>query len=543
VLRWVAERRLVLAAGLAAALPIVVATIRLIVDRWAPIGDDALIAVRSFEVLSAHPPLVGMPSTGPTGVLDEQTYHLGPMLFGLLALPARFLGPSSLAVTTGLVGIASVMGSVALAHRRGGLPLMLAVAVAIPLMLASLPEEALVDIWNPAAPLMPFLLLIFVAWSLACGDHRLLPLIVLLASFAAQCHLIYAVPALGALAVGVGGLVLWARHRSVPGLRRWVLAATVVAAVCWAPPVIDELFHSPGNLSQLVRAGRADTASLGRHVAARSVIHTVGVPPWWLRDERGPLQRVVDLDHTPGALTVASAVLVLLGLAGAGVAAARRGRRDVVAAAVLGLVLCAAVGIAPASVPTGSFASLGYGLWWASPLGMWVWVVLAWSALTLARPALGLRGRRAAVLGLAGVAATAAVAVVVSLDEPPAESFREMRTISARVDAAIDSERPVRVDASYPGEATFMGAGFQLGLVYSLLRDGRTVSAPSLPDLGPRYAVTRPGEQVVRLDVDRPPPARGRELARFEVPTADSDNPFSKAPPERSVAVTLMGAP
>ena len=69
--------------------------------------------MRSYDVFTGHPPLVGMPSTGPTGVLAEQAFHLGPLLFWLLALPAHFLGPSSLAVTVGLVNVACVMGTVA----------------------------------------------------------------------------------------------------------------------------------------------------------------------------------------------------------------------------------------------------------------------------------------------------------------------------------------------------------------------------------------------------------------------------------------------
>ena len=57
---------------------------------------------------------------------------------------------------------------------------MLASALGIALMCQSLPTESLHDIWNPAAALFPFLALVFVGWSLACGEHRLLPLAALL---------------------------------------------------------------------------------------------------------------------------------------------------------------------------------------------------------------------------------------------------------------------------------------------------------------------------------------------------------------------------
>lgn len=538
--RSVAERRLVVACGLAAALPIIVSTIRAVTEGWVPLGDDALIAVRSFEVLTTHPPLVGMPSTGPTGVLAEQTFHLGPLLFWLLALPAHFLGPSSLAVTVGLVNIASVMGIVALAHRRGGGPLMLSVAIAVPVMLASLPSENYSDVWNPAAPLLPFTLLIFLAWSLACGEYRLLPLSALVASFVAQCHLIYLLPVLGASAVGIAGLTL---HRASVR-RRWVVAALAVALVCWSGPLIDQIVNRPGNLVLLARAANADDPSLGPRVGGRAVVRAVGIPPWWLRDPRGALQRIEDLDTAPGAATVGSAVLVLAGLLAVVLVAWRRRRREVLAAGALALVLCAAIGLATVSVPSGSFASTGYGLWWASPVGMWVWLALGWSLAALL-PAFPLpKAPRSGLVPVAGIGLAAVVGAIVAAGaDPPEEPFREMRTITARLDGQLPEDSRVRVDASYDSVAVFTGAGFQLGIVYWLLHDGHAVTAPSLPDLGSRYDGSETEyDHVVRVDVDRPPIERGRLIARFALSIAEPDNPFSKAPAARTVAVTLIPA-
>ena len=128
---WLVERRLVLASGLAASLPIAFSVIHSVSAGWVPLGDDAAIALRAYDVFTDRSSLTGLPSTGPTGVLEEQAYHLGPLLFWLLALPARFLGPSALVVTVGLVNVAATIGVVALARRRGGLPLMFATAVAL----------------------------------------------------------------------------------------------------------------------------------------------------------------------------------------------------------------------------------------------------------------------------------------------------------------------------------------------------------------------------------------------------------------------------
>jgi hypothetical protein len=534
---------LVLATGLAAGLPIVVATVRAVVEGWAPLGDDALIAVRSYEVLTAHPPLLGMPSTGPTGVLDEQTFHLGPLLFWLLAVPAHFLGPSSVAVTAGLLNLACVMGSVGLAQRRGGRPLMFATAIALPVMLASLPAENYSDVWNPAVAVLPFTLLLFLAWSLACGDYRLLPLTVLVASFVVQCHLIFLVPALGAVTVGLAGLILLRPRPSRQRVRGWVVAAVMVGLACWSGPLIDQAFNRPGNLVQLARAAQSDDATLGPGIGARAVVRATGVPPWWLRPPRGALQRIADLDTSPGPLAIASSLAVVAGLLAVAVAGWRRRRRDLLAAGTLGLAVCVAIALATASVPSASYASTGYGLWWASAAGMWVWLALGWSAAVLvaqARPAPAPRPALALAAAL-GASAAAGIAVAVAAD-PPEEPFRQLRTVTDRLEVELPAGAPVRVEGTWSRDTVFVAGGFQLGIVYALLREERTVTAPSLTDLGSRYGIDDEDGPVarVRVDVDRQAVERGRPVARLRVPTVDSNNPFSNAPASRMVAVTLL---
>ncbi len=208
--RWevIGRRLLVLATGLLAALPVISSTAKAVRAGWIPAGDDGIIATRGWDVLTSHTPLVGQYSEAGLVVHGQVMHSPGPMLYWLLALPARYSTVGSLAVTMCVLNTLAIVLCVALARRRGGWVLMFAAAFGISLMCQSLPGEALHDIWNPAAALFPFLALLFVGWSLACGDYRLLPLAALLSSFVLQTHLMYLAPTLVVLGVGLGGLTL-----------------------------------------------------------------------------------------------------------------------------------------------------------------------------------------------------------------------------------------------------------------------------------------------------------------------------------------------
>ena len=135
---------MVVGVGLVAAAPVLIAVGRAIGFDWTATVDDGVIATRSFDVLTAHPPLVGQYSLT-SQFTGEWTYSLGPLNYWLLAVPAH-LGSTALILTTALMNTACVVGAVALANRRGGIVLMFAVGVAIPLMARSLPPEALYDL-------------------------------------------------------------------------------------------------------------------------------------------------------------------------------------------------------------------------------------------------------------------------------------------------------------------------------------------------------------------------------------------------------------
>src|SRR2546423_406720 len=83
---------------------------------------------------------------------------------------------------------------------------------------------------------LPFALVLFLAWSLAAGEHRLLPWVALVASFTLQAQITYILPVLGVLAVSIAFLV--ARRRAIP--RRVLVVTAIVGLVCWSLPIAEE---------------------------------------------------------------------------------------------------------------------------------------------------------------------------------------------------------------------------------------------------------------------------------------------------------------
>src|SRR5690606_8993966 len=202
-------------------------------------------------------PLVGLPGRiGPSVV--EQGSHPGPLSFYLLAVPYRLLGSSAWAMQAGaaLLNLAAIGAAVAVAARRGGTRLALAVAAVVAVLVIGYGVAALVEPWNPYLPLMWWVVFLLAAWSVAVGDVAMLPVAVFAGSLCAQTHVPYAgmVAGVGAVAAAAAA-VAWRRAGPGSELRRatarWGAGALVLAAVLWAPPLVDQATNDPGNLRRL----------------------------------------------------------------------------------------------------------------------------------------------------------------------------------------------------------------------------------------------------------------------------------------------------
>jgi hypothetical protein len=461
-----------------AALPVIVSTGHALVHDWIPVGDNASTAVRSYDVLSAHSPLVGQWSTS-SAVVGEPIYSLGPLLNWLLAFPARLGNPAWLALAMGAVNAASAALCVALAQRRGGTALMIVVAVAVAVMSYSLGGEAMHSLWNRSAALLPFTALLFVAWSAACGDYRLLPVAVLLASFVIQCHLAYVAPAVGLLAIAAAALVLARRDLPHHALRRWSLVAVAVAALAWSAPLIEQVTHSPGNLVLAKRAATADLPRFGKRVGYHAVVRAVGVRPWWLREPQGSIERFFETVGTPSRFAEVTAIVVLLGLVAIAALAALRRRVDVAWGAAIALMCCVALAAVAAATPTEDelYQSITYTLGWGAPAGMFAWLMLGWGTVVLLAPR-RLWVPRWRLAPAVGLAAAAVVAVLVAMNPRPDDregAYDSLQVIRARLHDSLGDAGRVTVVPSFGGVLRYDS---YTAIIYMLRSDGRLVRSP-----------------------------------------------------------------
>ncbi len=530
-----------LAAGLGASLPVIASTIHAVGVGVVPAGDRAIIALRADEVLSSHPPLVGQYSASSV-VAGAVTHSPGPMLYWLLALPAHYGSPSGPAVLIGLVNTLCVLGSVALARRRGGAPLMFAAAIALVLLSRSWSPETLHDIWNPAAGLFPFTLVLFLSWSLACGEYRLLALTAVAGSFAVQSELTFLLPTVAAVGIGLLGLLA---GLAAPRLRRgtprgeghaqrpgrvwpWALAGLLALAVCWSAPVIDQIRHSPGNLTLLARAARASEPKQGLAVGWHAVVRAVGIPPWWLTSPSGPFARQAQVHAEPTALATVSAAVLLALLVLVLFAGALRGAGEIAYGAAIGLALCLALGAVAGETPIRPSVadSLGYTMWWGSQAGMWVWLMLMLAGMRPLRRALrapaegparaggGLGPRRAWLAALAGASAVIAAGGAVALAEGPDQdqgNYAPIAVVNARLGAVLRGSVHTVALAGSSGQRGF---DFRTAAAFALHRDGLRVLDPAAAvRLTPAYELgAAPFQAVVRFE----PPGvhvRGRVIA------------------------------
>jgi hypothetical protein len=382
-------------------LPLIVALAVLGRRTWYPILDLAMTELRVRDVGSRHPPLIGL--VGRIGPLGRQGSHPGPLSFWALWPVYRAFGASSwaLEVSTVALHMLAMATSLWLAFRRGGVKLGIAVAAVLAVLLHAYGPSTLTQPWNPYLPLMWFIAFLLAAWSVVADDLPMLPVMVFFGSFCAQTH----VPYLG-LTIGLTVFTVlfasWSayRRRKQPrAMRRftvWIAIAAGVLVLVWTPPVLDQIFHTPGNFSVL--------SDYFRNPPETPVGLRRAVDVWLVHLNPAHLVRpLVTADQTRVQTGSLVPGVLFLGAWAASLVVAWRLRHR--ALLRLDIVLGVAVVLALISM------SRIFGLVWYY-LMLWAWGITAlmalaivWTAVELVRRRLnGATAARAATVGLAALA-------------------------------------------------------------------------------------------------------------------------------------------
>ena len=147
-----------------ALLPLVVSAIALVAgSTYRPVADDAWIELQIRDI-GHHAVLLGPYSR-------FGWFHPGPLLYYVLWLPYRLTGSSGASLALAALTLnALVVAAIAfVARRRGGLPLVFVTLFLIGLLTANEGAQFTRDVWNPLITVLPFVLLVFVAWSMSCA--------------------------------------------------------------------------------------------------------------------------------------------------------------------------------------------------------------------------------------------------------------------------------------------------------------------------------------------------------------------------------------
>jgi hypothetical protein len=240
--------------ALVALTPLVVGAVAIVRRGFPPgalFGDRAILGLTAGDAWRA-PVLLGPYSR-------FYWHHPGPLYFYVLNVLSAVFGGGTVGLVLGAVAInvTAATGILVVALRRGGRVLLVWTAILLTAYLFAI-DPFPFDIWNPSVTILPFALVLLLAWSVACRDWWAAPWLALVASFVVQTH-VGLVPgvlvALGSVAVFCvvrqrrGGHPLDDDERRTVG---WALATSgVIAFVVWLPPVIEELTSGRGNLTEL----------------------------------------------------------------------------------------------------------------------------------------------------------------------------------------------------------------------------------------------------------------------------------------------------
>ncbi len=451
---------------------------RSLADGWTPTGDEALLALRSHDVLGGHPPLVGQPSTSYL-YGGRPTNHPGPIQLWLFAGPVRLLGPAiGMKLGAAALNGAAVVLAAWVALRRAGPAVALGASLMLALVVWAQGTDVASDPLSSNQGAYPFLALAFLTWALLAGDVRLAPPAAVVASFTAQQHLNQVIPVL-LLVIAAGFGLCWPVVRRRRELRRrspadrprpppqrglrWLVLAAALGVVSALPVLVQEVTGRPGNIGAVIRySGEASRPTLGAVRGATQVLRAVGSPVLLVRPNLTGFQ-------AQGPLFWPAAVAGIVVLAGLGWMAARDRRRERAPLAVVALVVAAAGFVNGTNLLRAEGTRINQYRW------MWTLCALAWLAIAWwvgERIAPVVRRMLGGAASRAVPAAVGCVVVVLLIGDVGAFAVRS-RDDRARFDTAFDLVRTLQP----PTRAATRGSGTWLVAIDGLLASNTVAPA------------------------------------------------------------------
>lgn len=498
-------------AHLAAWLPFVLGPARLIRAGWRPVGDEAAIALRSWNSLTAQGPMVGQATRLAKGVFDP-----GPLQYWLLAIPVHLDPTHGVLWGAALCCLVACSLAVEAAWSVAGAAGGLCASGLIVGLTLWIPGIAVTPSWNPWFGMVFFIASLAAAWAVMSGHRGWWPALVITASVAAQAHLMFTVPAgvLAILALIVGVV------DSIRGRLRywWALAGLLAGAACWSAPLIQQFTSPDGNLGLLLRSsGAAIGPRTGGAFSLKALSAAVQpVPVWWKSSTQHTTIYEVISQRSAGFAVV---VLVLLAVA-AVMAVFPLRCRPLAALAVVTLVISLGSLVTYSGIPLehGSLDTLSYLILVLFPIGVLSCVVVgSWAVLTgrlvLRRLATTrLTGRAVPGAGLlAGLVATALVAVgSILAQSPQGHTVHRITSDPAMAATKAASRQIVRKLPGQPialwvhdFDPTVLGR-LTLGLTWALTPDGfhaEIVRTRLARELGDRYVFRGQAIPMVKVHV------------------------------------------
>lgn len=442
--------------------PLISSAIRNGLAHWTPTWDAATTTVRVNDVISRHPPLIGM-AAFPSRFADSLYSFPGAFELYLLAPVVRLLGP-----TWGvLLGMAAINGcwvllTIWLVRRRAGDLAAVIACLVIATLLWSAGSQVIVDLTPMQIEVVSFLLLLVAAWSVADGDAPAVLVLAIVGNYLVLDQLKFTLTA-----PTIGVFAFTARHFTLQRIRaaqperwpeertrqiRWLTSGLVFTVVIWLPPLIQQFTSPNGNLSSLVRGSTGQlTNGQGTGLphtlmgAFSALVATTVVPPLWLRPTF----------HQPSFDAGGGGIPFLVGAACFGavvgfctllwVLARRRGDRTVTTALATVLVAWLASLVTTRLTPDqdGYTPMYLHSLW---PLSVFLWLVVVVATLRT-WPVLARVLRRPAPAG----ALVSSVAVIALLSVPlanfgagtPDGTVDAARSLDPQIRAAMRGSGPV----------------------------------------------------------------------------------------------------